>query len=64
MIANVSAPRWRKSSKSSQDNCVEAALLHAVLIRDSKMATGPRLTFATAEWREFTLSAAGGPEAS
>ncbi|MBP0458234.1 DUF397 domain-containing protein [Streptomyces montanisoli] len=54
--------RWFKSSYSgSNDNdCVEvAAATHAVLVRDSKNATGPRLTFAASAWVEFVGHAAG-----
>jgi Domain of unknown function (DUF397) len=47
---------WRKSSHSgSNGNCVEVAWPEpvGVAVRDSKHTTGPRLAFATDEWRAF-----------
>ena len=48
-----SAP-WRKSTRSSLNNCVEVAFLDRhVAVRDSKDRQGPVLTFTVAEWRAF-----------
>ncbi|MFF8770822.1 DUF397 domain-containing protein [Kitasatospora sp. NPDC015120] len=47
---------WRKSSHSSGDGgeCVEVAeTTSAVLVRDSKDKSGPRLTFSPAAWQSF-----------
>ncbi|MET8141833.1 DUF397 domain-containing protein [Sphaerisporangium sp. NPDC005288] len=52
-----SAPlAWHKSSRStSNDNCVEVALLPegGTAVRDSKNPGGPVLRFNVAEWRAF-----------
>jgi hypothetical protein len=46
--------RWRKSSASATDNCVEIATGgEAVHVRDSKDPDGPVLTFTIAGWRRF-----------
>jgi Domain of unknown function (DUF397) len=47
--------RWRKSTRSTLNNCVEVAFLdrHQVAVRDSKDRRGPVLTFAVAEWHAF-----------
>jgi hypothetical protein len=46
--------RWRKSTRSGVNNCVEVAFLDGrVAVRDSKDKRGPVLTFTTAEWRAF-----------
>lgn len=57
----IPAATWRKSTYSNADgNCVEVAIHpSAVAVRDSKDPTGPVLTFATAEWREFLRGFAG-----
>jgi hypothetical protein len=48
---------WRKSSRSDgtqQGGCVEVATVdRAIAVRDSKDPDGPRLRFATADWRTF-----------
>lgn len=47
---------WRKSSHSGGDSgdCVEiASVISGVAVRDSKDPDGPRLVFASAEWRAF-----------
>lgn len=52
----VSIMNWRKSSYSADNsgNCVEAAAVPwAVLIRDSKDASGPRLAFGRETWEKF-----------
>jgi hypothetical protein len=46
--------RWRKSTRSTLNNCVEVAFLgHHVAVRDSKDQQGPVLTFTVAEWHAF-----------
>lgn len=51
------AAKWRKSSRSNQSggDCVEVAgnLPGRVLVRDSKDAYGPVLTFGAYAWRAF-----------
>ncbi|WP_328953910.1 DUF397 domain-containing protein [Kitasatospora purpeofusca] len=47
---------WFKSSHSSNEggDCVEVAeTTHAVLVRDSKDKSGPRLAFSPTAWRSF-----------
>jgi hypothetical protein len=54
----VSIMNWRKSSYSADNsgNCVEAAAVPgAVLIRDSKDASGPRLAFGRETWEKFAV---------
>ncbi|WP_436778204.1 DUF397 domain-containing protein [Yinghuangia sp. YIM S09857] len=49
-------PRWRKSSYSNNEGgeCVEVAPMPAaILVRDSKVAASPQLTFPAAEWATF-----------
>jgi hypothetical protein len=53
----VTAPVWRKSSRSGteQNACVElAALLGRIAVRDSKDPNGPHLEFTPDDWRAFT----------
>ncbi|KND39581.1 DUF397 domain-containing protein [Streptomyces acidiscabies] len=55
----AAALKWVKSSYSGhQDNCVEIAALphgnHA--LRDSKIPTGPNLTFPRSTWADFLRS--------
>lgn len=48
---------WRKASYSGSNggDCVEVAVSHAtVAVRDSKDPDGPRLTFTSEDWHEFT----------
>ncbi|MFG2086382.1 MULTISPECIES: DUF397 domain-containing protein [unclassified Spirillospora] len=55
-IGSASKIEWRKSSRSGDTGgaCVEVASLSAeVGVRDSKDSDGPRLFFASAEWRAF-----------
>lgn len=53
---------WRKSSYSGQNggDCIECATPSGakVLVRDSKDARGPKLTFAPAAWADFVHAAA------
>ncbi|MCF3962843.1 DUF397 domain-containing protein [Streptomyces fuscigenes] len=59
---DMNEPQWIKSSHSSNDGpqCVEVArTTGAVLVRDSKDADGPRLTFAASAWSGFLGHTAG-----
>jgi hypothetical protein len=49
-VLDLSAARWRKSSRSSESNtCVEVAIAGpAAALRDSKHTDGPVLTFPAA----------------
>lgn len=50
--------RWRKSSRSKRDECVEVRLrADHVQVRDSKDRTGPVLSFTHAEWHAFLAGA-------
>jgi hypothetical protein len=53
---------WRKSTRSgAAGHCVEVADLRAaVLVRDSKDATGPVLRFAAPDWEHFIAGVRGG----
>lgn len=56
-------PVWFKSRRSGPDrDCVEIAHLDGgtVVVRDSKNADGPTLTFTPAEWDAFTTSIRAG----
>ncbi|GGN24231.1 hypothetical protein GCM10011609_77590 [Lentzea pudingi] len=47
---------WRKSSYSDateDGNCVEVAIAHDVLVRDSKNAGAGTLSFSAPAWRAF-----------
>ena len=47
---------WRKSSFSGEggSDCIEVAFAQTVVaVRDSKNASGPRLTFGPEAWRSF-----------
>jgi hypothetical protein len=50
--------RWRKSSYSSDSfNCIEVALSPVqVMVRDSKDAGGPTLSYAAASWEAFVTA--------
>ena len=58
----MSAPRFRKSSFSVDNNCVEVADLPdgGRLVRDSKDPDGPVLRFTPAEWEAFLAGAKTG----
>ncbi|QKV81532.1 DUF397 domain-containing protein [Amycolatopsis sp. Hca4] len=45
--------KWRKSTHSSQADCVEVAIDRPVLIRDTKDREGGTLTASTPAWREL-----------
>ncbi|MFE9458705.1 DUF397 domain-containing protein [Streptomyces californicus] len=54
--AAPSAPRWRRSTRSTgMNNCVEAAPLPgaALAVRDSKDVDRPPLRFSAAAWSTF-----------
>lgn len=47
-------PTWRKSSYSTNGGeCVEVALDHTVLVRDTKDREGGTLTASAPTWREL-----------
>jgi hypothetical protein len=53
-IVDESSARWRKSSFSGMNGCVEVAFLDdTVAVRDSKDRQGPVLVFTPAEWAAF-----------
>ncbi|MFF8786817.1 DUF397 domain-containing protein [Streptomyces sp. NPDC015125] len=56
--------KWHKSSYSGQNggDCIECAIPSeaVVLVRDSKDARGPRLTFPAQEWSNFVNAAVEG----
>jgi Domain of unknown function (DUF397) len=55
------SPVWIRSSRCSDGNCIEIAVTaDAVLIRDSKVVSGPTLAVSAAEWRRFANSAKAG----
>ena len=51
---DLATAKWRKSSHSSQNGCVEVA--HGddqIAVRDSKDPSGPMLLFTRLEWQAF-----------
>jgi hypothetical protein len=57
--------RWRKSSRSSGDGnndaCVQVAFAGpTIVVRDSKNAAGPMLTFVPAHWHAFVTATKAG----
>lgn len=51
---DVSPTAWRKSSYSTNGNCVEVAFVDDhVAVRDSKNRSGPVVRFTPAEWNAF-----------
>ncbi|MEV5521051.1 DUF397 domain-containing protein [Streptomyces pseudogriseolus] len=59
---DATAPEWIKSSYSTPDgpDCVEVAAAPAhILVRDSKVPNGPRLTLTPTTWATFLPYASG-----
>jgi hypothetical protein len=55
VIVGLSSAKWRKSTFSEHNGCVEVALMErSVAVRDTKNRGGPILTFTHAEWAAFT----------
>jgi hypothetical protein len=61
-MADFSNARWRTSTYSGGNGCVEVAFLDGqVGVRDSKQqGQGPVLVFATHEWEAFLAGASEG----
>ena len=58
---DLSQARWRKSSLSSANGCVEVAQVEGhVVVRDSKHQRGPVLVFTPIEWQNFLGGVRGG----
>jgi hypothetical protein len=58
---NGTAPVWRKSTASQNGDCVEVAFSGgSVLVRDSKDAQSPVLSFTSSEWVAFLAGARNG----
>ncbi|WP_017557246.1 DUF397 domain-containing protein [Nocardiopsis baichengensis] len=56
MYPTTDGARWRTSSYTQQQNCVEVAdLPQASAVRDSKHRERGHLMFTVAEWRAFLL---------
>ncbi|SIN37678.1 DUF397 domain-containing protein [Micromonospora cremea] len=54
ITAALTAAAWRKSSRSGEGACVEAAAIpRLVAVRDSKDPAGPALLFPPAAWAAF-----------
>jgi hypothetical protein len=54
MKVDLATAKWRKSSHSGANGCVEVA--HGddqIAVRDSKDPSGPMLLFTAFEWRAF-----------
>ncbi|MCL7456242.1 DUF397 domain-containing protein [Micromonospora sp. MSM11] len=56
-MANLTGARWRKSSRSGDNNgaCIEVAdnIPGLVAVRDSKDPAGPALAFPASAWTNF-----------
>ena len=60
-MTDLSPERWRKSSYSGVNGCVEVALVaDESPVRDSKDRSGPTLRFTPEEWRAFLAGARDG----
>ncbi|MDR7280660.1 hypothetical protein J2S41_007438 [Catenuloplanes atrovinosus] len=57
-MIDSSGARWRKSSRSGANQCVEVAdnLGTFIAVRDSKDPAGAVLAFSPGSWRAFTTS--------
>jgi Domain of unknown function (DUF397) len=54
MMVDLSTARWRKSSFSGGNGCVEVAVVgNRVAVRDTKDRRGPVLLFTADEWQAF-----------
>jgi len=54
MMVDLSTARWRKSSRSGENGCVEVAFVEGrIAVRDSKDRGGPVLLFERHEWDAF-----------
>ena len=55
------AVKWRKSTRSGTNGCVEVAVVDDhVMVRDSKNPDRATLEFTAPEWRAFLLGAQAG----
>jgi Domain of unknown function (DUF397) len=60
-MMDLSTARWRKSSYSGVNGCVEVAVVgDRVAIRDSKDRGGPVLLFTSDAWEAFLAGARDG----
>jgi Domain of unknown function (DUF397) len=60
-MTDRSPERWRKSSHSGTNGCVEVAVgADGVDVRDSKDRSGPTLRFTFEEWQAFLVGARDG----
>ena len=56
LAVDINQMKWRKSSASASEGCVEvAAVKNVMLVRDSKNAHGPVLEFSDPEWLQFLI---------
>jgi hypothetical protein len=61
MMVDLSTARWRKSSRSGENGCVEVAFVDGrVAVRDSKDRGGPVLVFDPHEWDAFLAATRDG----
>ena len=60
-MVDLSTAKWRKSTRSGANGCVEVAFLPGqVAVRDSKQRRGPVLVFTDHEWEAFLSGARAG----
>lgn len=61
-MTELTGARWRKSSRSGNNGCVEVAgnLPGVVGVRDSKVLAGPALTFRPAAFAAFVAAVCRG----
>ena len=53
-MVDLRTARWRKSTRSGTNGCVEVAFVQGqVAVRDSKKRGGPVLVFTPQEWAAF-----------
>ncbi|HKF00123.1 MAG TPA: DUF397 domain-containing protein [Actinomycetes bacterium] len=58
---DLTRARWRKSSRSGGNGCVEVAFVDGKIgVRDSKDQRGPVLVFTPHEWTAFLSGVRGG----